>query len=153
MTRKERIVYLGNVAHVAGADSEVSPKEGEAIEQVRKEMGIPEEDLARALQAVGQGRHSVAPVGRFSDRIRNLEDMVFVAVCDNRFSGDEKPEIVGFAKQVGVSQAQLNEILKEARQRSAPGASGGVCSSCGKTFPAGSKFCPGCGRDLRDGAA
>ncbi len=39
MTGEERVLYPGNVVHVAGVDGEVSPREGEAIEQVRREMG------------------------------------------------------------------------------------------------------------------
>ena len=151
MTREERIIYLGNVVHVAGADGEVSPREGEAIERVREDLGAPADDLAEALQSVARGDHGIAPVGRFSDRVRNLEDMVFVAVCDGRFSGAEKPEVVSFAKEVGVSQAQVNRILKEAKDRLSPDApSGATCPACGKSIPAESLFCPACGRDLRD---
>ena len=150
MTREELITYLGNVIQVAGADGEVSPREGEAIERVREELGVPPDDLAQALQAVARGEHSVTPVGRFSDRIRNLEDMIFVAVCDGRFSGEEKPEVVSFAREVGVSQAQLNGILKEARERVSPEASSdALCPGCGKAIPPESRFCPHCGRDLR----
>jgi uncharacterized tellurite resistance protein B-like protein len=151
MTREERITYLGNVVQVAGADGEVSPREGEAIERVRKELDASADDLAEALQSVARGTHSIAPVGRFSDRIRNLEDMIFVAVCDGRFSGEEKPEVVSFAREVGVSQTQLNAILKEARERVSPEASSdSLCPGCGKAIPPESRFCPHCGRDLRD---
>jgi uncharacterized tellurite resistance protein B-like protein len=150
MTKEERITYLGNVVHVAGADGEVSPLEGEAIEQVREELGASADDLAEALRAVAAGAHDVMPVGRFSDRVRNLEDMIFVAVCDGRFSGEEKPEVVSFAKEVGVSQTQLNGILKEARERMSPAAASETrCPGCGQTIPPESRFCPACGRDLR----
>lgn len=153
MTREERVVYLGNVVHVAGVDGEVSPREGEAIEQVRRELGAQEDELAAALRAVARGEHNLAVVGRLSERIRNLEDMLFVAVCDRRFSGEERPEVMGFAREVGVSQAQLNTVVKEAKERLSSGVSTGNCPSCGKPVPSESKFCPGCGRDLRGAAA
>jgi len=151
MTEEERIVYLSNLVHVAGADEAVSRREGEVIERVREEMGAGREEMARALQAVTQGEHTVRPVGRFSEKVRNLEDMILVAVCDDRFTGEEKPEVVAFAKDVGVTQAQLNVILAEARERSHCQEEVGVCPSCGKEIPPGSRFCPGCGADLRSG--
>lgn len=149
MTREERVLYLSNVAQVAGADGKVSPREGEAIERVRKELGARKEELAEALRAVARGGHSIQAVGRFSDRVRNLEDMLLVAVCDGRFSGKEKPEVAAFAKEVGVSQAQLDRVLREAVQRVKAGASAAVCPSCSKPVPPESRFCPGCGADLR----
>ena len=151
MTKEERIIYLGNVVHVAGADGEVSPREGEAIERVREELGVPADDLAEALRSVARGSHGIAPVGRFSDRVRNLEDMIYVAVCDGRFSDAEKPEIISFAKEVGVSQTQVNLILKEAKGRLSPDASTGTtCPGCAQSIPSESRFCPACGRDLRE---
>jgi len=143
------VSYLCNVARVAGADGEISAEEGRAIERVREEIGASREDLAEALRAVGQGAREAVLVDRFSERIRNLEDMVLVSVCDGRFSGSEKPEILSFAKQVGVSQAQLNEILEEARKRLNPDPGDGSCPACGKPLPPNSKFCPKCGADLR----
>ncbi len=150
MTRDERIVYLANVARVAGADGKVSPREGEAIERVRVELGARRDDLAEALHAVAHGRHSISPVGRLSEQIRNLEDMVFVAVCDGRLSGEEKPEVLGFAGQVEISQDQLNRILQEAKRRVSSGVPESSCPSCGKSIPSKSRFCPACGVDLRE---
>ena len=149
MIEQERVSYLCNVARVAGADGEISPEEGQAIERVREEIGASREEMAEALRAVGQEERETVPVGRFSDKIRNLEDMVLVSVCDGRFSGSEKPEILSFAKEVGVSQAQLNEILAEARKRLKPKRNNGSCPACGKPLPPNSKFCPPCGADLR----
>lgn len=149
MIREERVSYLGNVAQVAGEDGEISEEEGRAIERVRKEIGASREELAEALRDVGQGEHETVPVGRFSDRVRNLEDLVLVSLCDGLFSGTEKPEVLSFARQVGVSQVQLNEILAEARKRLQPGTVGASCPACGRPLPPNSKFCPKCGEDLR----
>lgn len=149
MIQEERVTYLCNVVQVAGADGEISAGEGKTIERVRKEIGASREELAEALRAVGQGGLEIVPVGRFSERVRNLEDMVFVSLCDGHFSKSEKPEIVSFAKQIGLSQAQLNQIPAEARKRLKPIRGDGSCPACGNPLPPNSRFCPKCGVDLR----
>ena len=82
MTREEMVLYLANVISIAGVDKEISSNEGEAIESVRQEIGASEMDFKKALNAVAGGDHRITPVGRFSDKIRNLEDMFFTAILN-----------------------------------------------------------------------
>jgi len=148
MDSKEAVIYLANVVLISAADAKLSQEEGEAIEAVRREIGASEEQLKEALETVAQGRHRATPVGRFSDRVRNLEDMVFVSLTDGEMSDAEKPELLSFAKQVKVSQTQITEILAQAKARSKTLAKEPVCASCEREIPSNSKFCPFCGKGV-----
>jgi len=100
MDSEDRVLYLANVILISAADGTLSDEEGQAIEKIRQEMGAEEEQLKQALEAVARGGHSLKPVGRFSDRVRNFEDMVFVSLADGEMSKAEKPELLSFGDTV-----------------------------------------------------
>lgn len=145
MNQEDVVQYLANIISVAGADGVVSEIEGKAIESIRQEINASESDLRKALHAIAHGGHQMTPVGRFSDKVRNLEDMIFVAICDGQLSKSEKPEILSFAKAIKISQNQVSEILSEAKLRLKSQKTTMSCTSCGKDIPKESIFCPECG--------
>lgn len=145
MNQDEKTVYLANIIHIAGVDGKVEPQEAMAIEKVCPEIGAAKEELEKALQMAAGGNHNIKPIGRFSDMVRNLEDMMFVSLVDGEFSKAEKPEIISFAKAIKVSQDQINNMLKEAKERCQGSNNPCACSSCSKEVPADSTFCPFCG--------
>lgn len=149
MTNEEKVLYLANCVLIAGVNGEISPLEGEAIEGIREEIGASKDDLSKALNAVAQGNHQVTPVGRFSDKVRNLEDMIYLSISDGELSKSEKPEIISFAKATKISQNQLNEIFSESKLRTKLKKTPMICSSCGKNIPPESKFCPLCGEKVQ----
>jgi len=148
MTREEKIGYLANVALISAVDGVLHPSEATAIEAVRQEMGIGENEMQAALQAVSRGDHVLKPVGRYSDKVRNLEDMMRVSLVDGELAPSEKPEIVAFAKKINLTQDQLTEILSEARPRLKSPHIECRCPSCEKPIPPASKFCPLCGKPV-----
>ena len=145
MTREEMVLYLANMISISGVDKEISSNEGEAIESVRQEIGASESDLKKALNAVAGGGFRITPIGRFSDKVRNLEDMFFTAISDGDISKSEKPELLAFAKELKITQGQLSEILSESKVRFKSQKPTKTCSSCRKEIPPESKFCPKCG--------
>ena len=149
MNSQDKAVYLGNVIFISAADGELSQMEGKVIESVRQDLGASENDLKHALQAVAQGKHRLTPVGLFSDRVRNLEDMVLTSLADGKLSEKEKPELLSFAKAIGVNQDQLSVILSEAKVRVQAEIAMITCSSCQREIPPDSKFCPLCGVPLQ----
>ncbi len=149
MVKDQRVVYLANVAFIAAADGEIRPSEAKAMESIRKEIGATESDLRNALTRVAQGNHRLFPVGRFSDKIRNLEDMIFVSLKDDEFDESEKSEVLFFAKSIQVSQDQLRGILSESRARVLLQKTSFRCDSCEKEIPIDSKFCPQCGVNVQ----
>jgi len=148
MTNEEKIKYIANVALISAVDGKVSPLEAKAIENIRQEIGATESDLHKALTTVAQGSYQLSPVGRFSDKVRNLEDMVFVSLADGDFAKSEKSEVLSFAKSIKVTQDQLTEILSAAKQRVKLQTTTMQCDACSQEIPSNSKFCPKCGVKL-----
>ena len=145
MTKEEKLLYLSNVVFIAGTDQVISDAEAKAIEIVRQQIGASEGDLKKALHTVSNGNHRLTPFGRFSDKARNLEDMILVAISDGEISKSEKPEILFFAKTIKISQDQITEILSEAKLRMKSQKTTLTCTSCEKEIPPDSIFCSECG--------
>jgi uncharacterized tellurite resistance protein B-like protein len=145
MTKEEKLLYLSNVVFIAGTDQVISDAEAKAIEIVRQQIGASEGDLKKALHTVSHGNHRLTPFGRFSDKVRNLEDMILVAISDGEISKSEKPEILSFAKTIKISQDQITEILSEAKLRMKSQKTTLTCTSCEKEIPPDSIFCSECG--------
>lgn len=148
MTDEDKIKYIANVAWISAVDGKVSPLEAKAIEDIRQEIGATESDLHKALTAVAQGSYQLSPVGRFSDNVRNLEDMIFVSLADGDFAKSEKAEVLSFAKSIKVTQDQLSEIVSASKQRLKTQKTTMLCDACGQEIPSNSKFCPKCGVKL-----
>ncbi len=148
MTAEDKIKYISNVAQISAVDGKVSPLEAKAIEEIRQEIGATESDLHKALTTVAQGSYQLSPVERFSDNVRNLEDMIFVSLADGDFAKAEKSEVLSFAKSIKVSQDQLTAILSAAKERVKLQTTAMQCNACGQEIPSNSKFCPKCGVKL-----
>ena len=148
MTKEDKVLYLANVALISTVDGEVTPLEADAIENIRQEIGATEHDLQQALTAVARGDHRITPIGRYSERVRNLEDMIVVAIVDGEFTKAEKPDVLSFAKSLKITQEQLSEILTESKNRLKSHKSFTECASCGREIPMDSKFCPKCGSKI-----
>ena len=149
MIGKEIISYLANLITIASADGSVSKKEEAAVERVCNEINAKKTDLEEAKKISKKGHYLVTPVGRYSERIRNLEDMIFVALSDNDLSDSEKKVILPFAKAIGAKQEQINTILSESITRFRTYNSTIICPSCGYEIPSDWKFCAECGASIQ----
>ncbi|MBW1803828.1 MAG: zinc-ribbon domain-containing protein [Deltaproteobacteria bacterium] len=145
MNDEEKIVYLANLVLISSADGNLSPEEAKAIEECRIHIGAEKIDLQQALESVVQGKHNITPAGCYSEKVKNLEDMVYIAILDGVLSESEKPEILSFAKAIKMTQDQVTEIFSEAKQHVQVKKAGTQCTGCRKEIPPASKFCPYCG--------
>jgi len=92
-------------------------------------------------------------MGRYSQQIGNLEDMVFLALADGAVQDAEKHTIIAFAREIGTTQEQVDRITAEAAARVKAQNSGIACARCGMQSPAAARFCPGCGAPLQPAAS
>jgi len=117
MKNEEAVRYLANIYHILASDSDVGRDEERLLEEVSREIGAgyPERRLAKELaKSQGIQTHVAA---RWSDRIGNLEDMIFAAYSNEVLEPAEKQAIVEYAKHLDIDQKQLNLIKQEAKRR------------------------------------
>lgn len=115
LSDEEKIVYLANLVAVSRADGSVSPNESHAIEGAQKRIGAKKTALSKADTLAQSSGFCPAVVGSFSVRIANLEDMIAVFLADGSLDQAEKPVVLAFAKNIGITNEQLQLILSEVR--------------------------------------
>lgn len=149
MTSSDLVQYLANVIHVVRADSQLSPAEETAFAAVVTDMGAKKKEVKEAERLTSQNGFQAKPVGRYSELVRNIEDMVYVALADGDLGDSEKATIVEFAKKLGVTQNQVDRIASEARTRASAQATTIACLKCCIQCQATAKFCPECGTPIK----
>jgi len=117
MDRQEKVRYLANICHALIADGGVDQIEQQFLEQISDDIGAGFLDKEEALRLARGPGYQVRPVGRWSQRIRNLEDMLLAAYSNGVLEPTEKKNIKEYARQLGISQEQLDLIRKESEGR------------------------------------
>ena len=149
MIGTEFVSYLANLIMISKADGSVSEEEQAAIACVCEEINANETDVEEAKRVTEKDGYQVTAVGRYSERIRNLEDMIFVALSDSALSDPEKILMRSFAKAMGAKQEQIDTILSETITRFRASRATITCPNCGHEIPAAWRFCSECGTDTQ----
>ncbi len=139
------VFYLANIIKIAQTDGKMHPKAQMALKEICRRLPVDKKTLKEAAGVVAKGGHVLMPVGRFSDKIRNLEDMLHVALVDGEFSEAEREEIQGFVEKVQVTEQQVQAILMETKIKIDLQMVATECSKCGTNLEPGAKVCPVCG--------
>jgi len=113
MTDTEKLIYLSNLVIVARCDGETATSEVEVVTRACAEIGASNWTLQQALNQFGDPLPSLRALVRFSDRVRNLEDMIAICIADSELSPQEKKVIAKVAIDIGLSQDQTNQIISQ----------------------------------------
>ncbi len=148
LSEQDQITYLANVIIVAQTDSAMSPKETAAIDQIRISIGAKKATLAAALKTVQSGSYRPVKTGDFAAQVSNVADMLYMCFIDGELEANEKNVLTDFSKKVGLTQDQLNVMVKEALARSDEARLKVACAACGAEADGDAKFCPKCGKAL-----
>ena len=143
MNDNDIVTCLANILSIAGSDKKFLPQEQEVIEKVRMELGAENAHMEQAVALIHAGEYHITPAGRFSDQIRNIEDMLLVSMADHNLAQEEKTEILHFAKKIKLTQEQINKIMTQTKSLIKSGAC--VCRSCGNPLEKSDNFCTECG--------
>lgn len=148
MTLKEsdHIPYLANVISMAFADSVLSPPENAAIEEIRNRIGAKKSSLTIAIKTVQLGDFSQTRVGDFATQVCNIADMLYVSYVDGGLDANEKTILIDFCKKVGLTQEQVNTMVKQAISRVDQAKLKLACPHCKTDVEASAKFCSYCGK-------
>jgi uncharacterized tellurite resistance protein B-like protein len=137
--------YLANIMAVSRADGVLTPEEKTALEEIASEIRAKKKDISSAEKLVSSQDYQPIPVGRYSERIRNVEDMIFVSLADGKLEDSERKLIISFAKNIRITQEQINTILSETKSRAQAQTVTVKCKNCKMDIPSSAIFCPGCG--------
>jgi predicted RNA-binding Zn-ribbon protein involved in translation (DUF1610 family) len=148
LTEQEQIAYLANMIFLAHADSSLSPKEIAAIEEIRSAIGAKKGVLTTATKAVESGQYTPTAVGSFAIKVSNLADMLYLCFVDGDLSEHEKATAIDFCRKVGLTQDQLNLMVREAIANVEQTKLSITCPSCSTNIKGAPKFCPNCGSQL-----
>ena len=117
MTQQEQIQYLANLYFLAGADHNFEVEEDYILQDIAKGIGAGYLETRKALDFAGEKDFQIKLPTRYSETLRCLEDMLFLAMSDSKLDRMEKEIIVKYAKQLGINQQQLDQIRQETIQR------------------------------------
>ena len=119
MKKEEIVKYLANVYAVVASDGVVDRLEERLFADISREIGAGYFERKQAIELVEKESLPIQLDARWSDKIRNLEDMLLAAYCDGQLEPLEKKLIVDYANHLDISQKQLIAIKKEAQRRHA----------------------------------
>jgi len=117
MNREETVGYLANIYAVVAADGATDRMEERVFEGVARDIGAGYFERKQAIQKSDAEDLPARLELRWSDQIRNLEDMLFVGYCDGSLDPTEKQVIIDYANLLGISQKQLGTIREDAKRR------------------------------------
>jgi uncharacterized tellurite resistance protein B-like protein len=117
MTQAEQIQYLANIYYLARSDGRFEVEEDYLLQEIAKGIGAGYLETRKALDMSMAEGFEVKFPARFSDRMRNLEDMLMVAYYDNTIQQMEKKIIVSYSKHLGIDQREFDIIKSEIKQR------------------------------------
>jgi len=117
MTQAEQIQYLANIYYLARCDGRFEVEDDYLLQDIAKGIGAGYLETRKALDMSMAEGFEVKFSARFSERIRNLEDMLWVAYYNNKLHEMEKKIIVSYSKHLGINQKQFDIIKEETKQR------------------------------------
>lgn len=117
MNDEEKVKYLANIYHLLVADGDVDRLEERVFEEIRRELVAGYVEMRKAKEMAEKEGFQTQMVGRWSDRIANLEDMLFAAYCNDVLEQAEKKTLQQHARQLDINQGQFDTIKEEAKRR------------------------------------
>ena len=103
--------YLANLLLLSRADGSRDAREDEVFARAMRGIGAGQEDAEAAHALVAAGSHGhLAPVGRFSDQVRNLEDLMLLCFADESIHPAEQELIETFAGSIGLDQDAMDRV-------------------------------------------
>ena len=117
MNGEDKAKYLANIYHLLIVDGDMERLEERVFDDIRRDIRAGYTETQKAKELARQEEYQFELVGRWSDRIANLEDMLFAACCDGVFERAEQKAIQKYVKQLGISQTQFDVIKQETKRR------------------------------------
>lgn len=150
LSNDEKTQYLANILGLIHADGKITPQEESTLPLAQKTIAARKTELTRAYKLFDTNSFTPTPVGLWSDKIKNLEFIIYASLIDGELSRDEKKYILSFAKQINISQEQLNFIVTDIKKSIQQTPQEINCSKCNAKISSTTKFCPECGQAVNE---
>jgi rRNA maturation endonuclease Nob1 len=144
------ITYISNIIYVARIDGKISASETKAIDEIQKRLGVKKSDLNKATQKAESPDFKINLVGHFSDKIKNLEDIIYVALIDGELDEKEKLLFIEATSDLKINSEQIDIIIDDVKNYLDSQSYCKICANCNSNIDTNAKFCPECGSPVSD---
>ena len=148
LTNDQIITCLSNIIYMARLDGKITSSESQGIEEIQKRFGTKKSDFNKASQIAEQSDFKIKLVGHYSDKIKNLEDIVYVSLIDGELNENEKAILIEATNELKISSEQIDIIINDVRNYLDSQINSKVCANCNSNIDANAKFCPVCGTPI-----
>jgi len=130
---------------MARVDGKITSSEAQTIEEIQKRFVIKKSDFNKASQLAEQSDFRIKLVGHFSDKIKNLEDIIYVSLIDGELNENEKLILTEAINELRISDEQIDIIINDVKSYLDSQNISKVCANCNSNINPNAKFCPECG--------
>lgn len=150
LTNDQLITYLSNIIYVARIDGKITASETQAIEEIQKRLGAKKSDINKASQKAENSDFKINLVGHFSDKIKNLEDIIYVSLIDGELDEKEKSIFIEASSDLKINSEQIDIIINDVKNYLDSQSNFKLCTKCNSNIDQNAKFCPECGTPVSD---
>lgn len=115
LSRQEATAYLANVLAVAQVSGESSRNQALVLKNVVDHIGADQHDMRTARALLSKTNYKIHLLAIPEMRVSNLEDMVMMALADNKVNPHEAEPIEKLAKALNYTQADVDMLVRRAQ--------------------------------------
>ena len=115
MTQEEKIQYMANLFHFAQVDGKQDAIEEKLIDGMAKGISAGYFETIKGKDLASQAGFTIQYPSRFSERVRNIEDMLLLAHSDRKLHELEKTILLDYAESLHLTQKQSDLIREETK--------------------------------------
>ncbi|MCK5850699.1 MAG: hypothetical protein KAH23_07255, partial [Kiritimatiellae bacterium] len=113
----QQVIYLANVLSIACSDGKITPDEDKILKSIASRIGADVNTVEQAKKLLIKGNYVLQPLKVTTDRVRNIEDMVMVAMADGKLGESEAAPIEQFTDMLGITQKEMDSIVARAQAK------------------------------------
>ena len=150
LSNDQLITYLSNIIYVARIDGKITASETQAIEEIQKRIGAKKSELNKASLMAESTEFKIKLIGHFSDKIKNMEDIIYISLIDGDLDEKEKELFVDAASDLKITSEQIDLIVNDVKHYLDSQSDIKFCANCNSKIDSNAKFCPECGTPVTD---
>ena len=122
--------YLANIIAIARSNGLPDEREQAYLDQIRGHIHARKQDLKEAEKLAATEGYRPEPVERYSERVRNMEDIVCVCLLRGVLNDAQRQAIIAYANAARLSQRQTDLILSQSYAQAMAYKRAVVCPHC-----------------------